>query len=333
MILLRQSTVSIQAESDFSLVSLVEYNRGDKKRYTESMSETFSFGAWMARRRKALDMTQRELAARTNCALATIKKIELDERRPSRDLAEALAGALHIPADAQSRFVESARGLRPATRLRTRKPRRRANGQRRFHYSPSILPTSVTPLIGRTSELAQICAIARSARLPPSDTGRFGRRRQNAAGDRSCPRQREHFADGAVFVPLAAVSDAALIPTSIAQSLRLGCRARPRRSFSPTCATKSLLLVLDNCEQLVEGVGWLSDLLANAPEIKLLATSRERLQLAEEWLYSVPMLDESQAVALFNQMAQRLNPQFQSSEQACGCYDGLQARRTSAAGD
>ncbi|HET9224445.1 MAG TPA: helix-turn-helix transcriptional regulator, partial [Roseiflexaceae bacterium] len=46
------------------------------------MSDTVSFGYWVRRRRKALDLTQAELAQRVGCAMVTIKKIEADERRP-----------------------------------------------------------------------------------------------------------------------------------------------------------------------------------------------------------------------------------------------------------
>ena len=51
---------------------------------------------------------------------------------------------------------------------------------------------------------------------------------------------------------------------------------------------RNLLLILDNCEQLEGDLNWFSELLANAPDIKLLATSRERLHLAEEWVFVVP---------------------------------------------
>jgi transcriptional regulator with XRE-family HTH domain len=54
------------------------------------------FGLWLKRRRKALDLTQDALAQRVGCSLATIQKIEADERRPSRQIAELLAQALEI---------------------------------------------------------------------------------------------------------------------------------------------------------------------------------------------------------------------------------------------
>jgi transcriptional regulator with XRE-family HTH domain len=56
-----------------------------------------SFGLWLRRRRKALDLTQDALAGRVGCSVATIRKIEADERRPSRQVAELLAKVLDIP--------------------------------------------------------------------------------------------------------------------------------------------------------------------------------------------------------------------------------------------
>jgi transcriptional regulator with XRE-family HTH domain len=52
------------------------------------VESTYSFGEWLRRRRRALDLTRDELALRVGCAVVTIKKIESDERRPSRQLAE-----------------------------------------------------------------------------------------------------------------------------------------------------------------------------------------------------------------------------------------------------
>ncbi len=287
----------------------------DKKRYREDMSETFSFGAWMAQRRKTLDITQRELAAHTNCALATIKKIELDERRPSRDLAEALAGALHIPADARQRFVECARGLRPVDALASLQTAIPSERLMSVPMTPADLPASATPLIGRNSELEQIARLLDQPAcrlLTLVGSGGAGKTRLAIEAARGL---RDRFADGAVFVPLAAVTNAALIPTSIAHSLNLALSGPAEALLFAYLRDKTMLLVLDNCEQLAEGIGWLADLLVHAPGVKLLATSRERLQLAEEWIYTVPMLEEAQAVDLFDQTAQRLNPRFQSSQQ------------------
>jgi transcriptional regulator with XRE-family HTH domain len=65
------------------------------------MTVIYSFGEWVKQQRKRLRLTQGELAAQTHCALATIKKIEIDQRRPSAELAELLAQALYIPPEPQ----------------------------------------------------------------------------------------------------------------------------------------------------------------------------------------------------------------------------------------
>jgi predicted ATPase/class 3 adenylate cyclase/DNA-binding XRE family transcriptional regulator len=81
------------------------------------MESSYSFGYWVRRQRKALDLTQQMLADRVGCSIAAIKKIESDERRPSRQIAERLADILHVPAEQRGIFLECARGLRPVDQL------------------------------------------------------------------------------------------------------------------------------------------------------------------------------------------------------------------------
>jgi class 3 adenylate cyclase/DNA-binding XRE family transcriptional regulator len=76
-----------------------------------------SFGMWVRRRRKALDLTQEELARCVGCATVTVKRIEGDERRPSRQLAARLAGCLQIAGEDGEAFVAAARAERSAGRL------------------------------------------------------------------------------------------------------------------------------------------------------------------------------------------------------------------------
>ena len=81
------------------------------------MSELFSFGAWVRQRRRALDLTLEELAAQIGCAAVTIRHIETDERRPSKQLAARLANCLQISAEERSAFLQAARGERATDRL------------------------------------------------------------------------------------------------------------------------------------------------------------------------------------------------------------------------
>ena len=69
----------------------------------------YSFGNWIKHRRKALDMTQQELAERVGCSDSLIFKIESDQRRPSRQIAELLAKYLEIPSDQRDLFLKVAR--------------------------------------------------------------------------------------------------------------------------------------------------------------------------------------------------------------------------------
>lgn len=81
------------------------------------METTASFGYWVRRQRKALDLTQKMLAERVGCSVAAIKKIEGDERKPSRQIAARMADILHVPDHQREIFLECARGLRSVDQL------------------------------------------------------------------------------------------------------------------------------------------------------------------------------------------------------------------------
>jgi predicted ATPase/class 3 adenylate cyclase/DNA-binding XRE family transcriptional regulator len=81
------------------------------------MDRSSSFGYWLRRRRKALDLTQEDLAQQVACSVETVKKIETDVRRPSRQMAERLADCLAIPLEERSAFLKAARAELAADRL------------------------------------------------------------------------------------------------------------------------------------------------------------------------------------------------------------------------
>jgi predicted ATPase/transcriptional regulator with XRE-family HTH domain len=282
------------------------------------MSTIVSFGGWVARRRKLLDLTQRELAAHANCAVATVKKIELGERHPSRELARALAEVLQVPPAEQLQFIECARGLRSVDRLslggravatQTTSSVLTASGN-----LPASLPSHGAPIIGRETELARVADLLSEPTCCFVSLVGVGGAGKTRLAVEIAYQQRGRFADGAVFVALASLADARLLPLAVARSLNLSLSGQLEAHLFAYVRDKCLLLVIDNCEQILEGIDWLSTLLANAPGVKVLATSRERLQLPEEWVYSVPMLESARAVDLFVQVAQRHSPQFQIDE-------------------
>src|SRR5262245_64079531 len=103
-----------------------------------------SFGAWLKRRRKALDLTQEDLARRVGCAKVTIQKIEADERRPSHQIAELLAVHLRIPPSDRPHFLASARGEFAVDRL----PAPTADVER-MPDPPTVVAAIGSPQIGR----------------------------------------------------------------------------------------------------------------------------------------------------------------------------------------
>lgn len=85
----------------------------------DSREDIFSFGKWVRRRRRALDLTQAALADQVGCAEVSIRKIEADAFRPSLEIAEALANCLQIPPDERPMFLQVARAERCPDRLPT----------------------------------------------------------------------------------------------------------------------------------------------------------------------------------------------------------------------
>src|SRR5215510_7146956 len=131
------------------------------------METTVSFGYWIRRQRKALDLTQQALADQVGCSLAAIKKIEGDERRPSLQIAERLAEVLDVSTGQHALFLEVARGLRPVDELSpAREPSIPAPTPLQTQASfPHNLPMQLTSFIGRELELEAVKHLLSNTRL------------------------------------------------------------------------------------------------------------------------------------------------------------------------
>lgn len=156
---------------------------------------------------------------------------------------------------------------------------------------PNNLPIPLTTFVGRTQEIAEVKRLlARTRFLTVTGTGGCGKTRlalQVAA--ELCA----DYADGVWITDLAALSDPAFVPHNVA--LALSVPEQPGRqlvdSLVDALRPKSLLLLLDNCEHLLTACGQLVDaLLRRCPNLRVLATSRERLGIAGELTYRVPSL-------------------------------------------
>jgi predicted ATPase/DNA-binding SARP family transcriptional activator len=164
-------------------------------------------------------------------------------------------------------------------------------------HARTNLPAQLTELIGRTDALTDISACLSSSRLVTlTGPGGVGKTRLALAAGREVA---ERFPDGVVLVELAAVTpDALSVSSSLADAVQAALDLRDSSASGSGVIERlasvlgTRLLVLDNCEQVVAEVAELTDrLLAAAPSLRVLATSREPLGLAGEVVWSVPPLD------------------------------------------
>src|ERR687887_492332 len=207
------------------------------------------------------------------------------------------------------------------------------------------LPALLTGFIGREREIAEIKRLLLQVRLLTL-TGAGGCGKTRLALQVAGELERE-YPDGIWVVELAALSDPSLVPQAVASALGLG--EAPGRPLTATLAEslrrKQLLLVLDNCEHLVEACATLADALLGAcPDLCVLATSRQPLGLVGEAVWPVPPLSlpdvgrlpptehlvESEAIRLFLERARLTRPDFALTSQnatavaqVCQRLDGM----------
>jgi predicted ATPase/DNA-binding XRE family transcriptional regulator len=247
------------------------------------------FSEWIKGRRQELDLTQEQLAKLACCSVHAIRKIEIGERRPSRQLAELLAKALEIPSERQTNFILVARGERSVDCLRSIIPGLGSQPAGGSIPVPGNLPTALTPFIGREPELAalgQLLQDPQCSLLTIVGQGGIGKTR---LAIEAAQHFKDLFPDGAWFVPLVSVHSPGLIVPAIANALdyRFQEPTNPQAQLLRYLRAKRALLVMDNAEHLLEGAGLFAEILHACPNLKLLVTSRERLNLLSEWVFEI----------------------------------------------
>jgi predicted ATPase len=194
----------------------------------------------------------------------------------------------------------------------------------------SRLPSPTTDLLGRDSDIEVVLTMLSrdSVRMltlvgPPG----VGKTRLAIQLARTLEGQYQH---GALFVALAAIPDGALIADAILQALGVTSNTRnPLAQVKHVLHRRNMVLVLDNFEHLLEHVvaevatGVVAELVATAPSIKVLVTSRAPLRLSGEHLYEVPALAPAVARDLFVQRATALSPSFNPRPHDEGAMAGI----------
>ena len=181
------------------------------------------------------------------------------------------------------------------------------------------LPPQPTPLVGRERELGELLAALREHPRLVTVTGPGGVGKTRLALQ-AAAELADEFDDGVYWVSLAALTDTDLVLPTVARTVG------SQNGLAEHIDECRMLLLLDNLEQILGCAPQLAKLLASCPNLKLLVTSRAVLHLFGEQEYQVPPLPEPDAVALFAQRAQLVEPGFQPNDEVaeiCRRLDGL----------
>ncbi|MDQ2692060.1 MAG: helix-turn-helix domain-containing protein, partial [Chloroflexota bacterium] len=303
----------------------------------KTTSRDISFGEWLRQRRRIRDLTQQELADEAGCARITLRRIESGGLKPSKELADILLEKLGIPGPERPGWVLFARGLAgfPDTSAPIAFQKERNTN----------LPIAITSFIGRENDIERVeRRLAEHRLVTLTGAGGIGKTRLSQEVGRQVL---QAYPDGVWFMELASLSDPALVPQTVAGVFGIQARSdRPLiEGLIQYLRTKAALLILDNCEHLLDACAQISEqLLKKCPGLKILATSRESLGILGEALYPVHVLttpdiktaelpdalSDYESIRLFEERAQlavmdfAVTPQnMLSIAQICARLDGI----------
>ncbi len=180
---------------------------------------------------------------------------------------------------------------------------------------PNNLPAQLTSFVGREKEVEEIASLlARGSLVTLTGPGGVGKTR---CALQAGAKLLETYSDGVWLVDLAPVSDQSLVTSTIARTL--GLRETSDRPLVETIteflARQHLLLVVDNCEHvLTEARNAIVAIAQRCPDVRIVATSREPLNVSGEHVFRLPSLGESESVALFADRAHAADARFALTE-------------------
>lgn len=306
----------------------------------ERSSGVPDFGKLLKHYRLAAGLSQEALAERARMSAFAISALERGHRRrPQSKTLALLADALALESEQRAQFETAARSGPPRLGAVTVGP-----WVAETTLVANNLPRQVTPLIGRENELAKIEPLVRAHALTTLvGAGGIGKTRLALRVGEALL---EGSGDGVWLVELAAFDESASTVQAIASTFGLG--EQQRRSLLEVTLDylqpRRLVIILDNCEHLIDDAAHVIDaILQRAPNIRILATSREALHVAGEHVYRVPALAVPPskalsaaeavrygAVALFAERAEAADADFALTDDAapavaevCTRLDGI----------
>lgn len=271
------------------------------------------FAELLGRFRHATGMTQEALAERAGISTRGISDLERGvKRRPQRETVRRLLAALDLSPQERDAFTSAARLQNDSASLARATPR---------NVRPlSNLPLPSTPLIGRMREVSDASALL----LHPDVqlvtlTGVAGTGKTRLAIE-AATQIADHFGDGVCFISLSSITDPQLVSAVVARSL--GVREITDRVVMEALARRQMLVVLDNFEQVLAASPFVANLIAMAPHLKVLITSRAPLGISaehefpispfplpgSELLASAEAFAQGEAVELFIARARSVQP-------------------------
>jgi predicted ATPase/DNA-binding XRE family transcriptional regulator len=297
------------------------------------MQDEISFGKWLRKQRRALDLSRQAFANQVGCAEVTLRRIEAGTLKPSKELASIILEKLNIPEAERPQWISFARGLSAFPLSSTPSSNKPITN----------LPAPLTTFIGREKEQPEVVGLVAKHRLVTlTGSGGVGKTRLSIkVGEQVL----ENYADGVWLVELASLSNPALIAQTFAAVFGISAQSTiPLTNLLINfLRAKSVLLIVDNCEHLLDACAHLIDtLLKSCPHLKILATSREPLGITGEAIYLVPSLElpslqqlintfrDFESVHLFEERAQLIQFDFSltlenaaSVAQICQRLDGI----------
>jgi predicted ATPase/transcriptional regulator with XRE-family HTH domain len=291
------------------------------------------FGDLLREHRRAAGLTQEELAELAGVSPRSISELERGGAHvPRRDTIGLLAGALGLDRTSRTAFealAEHRRRARPPNDAR--RPRVNVAPSQMSDAGQHNLPRSLTSFVGRERELSELGVLLHSAPLLTLvGAGGIGKTRLAHELVRA---HASRYADGGWVVEVSELADAALLPGAVAEAI--GLHDLHTRNLTGMLASylerKQLLLVLDNCEHLIDACAELVVVLLRAcPGLQVLATSREPLSIPGEITSLVLPLELATATRLFVERATAANHDLAFSDQGqeaiariCVAVDGI----------